>query len=177
MVSYAPDTQSLNYTYMYNFVQQLRNQGTMSICVEPGSIYGVLRSTPNFSKFLGIVDRARFASQLNSIQADFTVFVPTDDSLQDVPADFFKDMDIGLARQIVESCLMNRKIDKSLLTSSPVGYFMTLNPRMRMFVRNIGGKTILNDTATVISFDNDCTNGTIHVIDNLIIPTDQTFLN
>ena len=181
MVSYGPDTQSLNYSYMYNFVKRNNDVSTTaktsSLCVEPGTIYDFLYTSRNFSKFLSIVDKARFSDQLNSNQADFTLFCPTDDSLRDLPADFFKDMDVGMARQIVYSSLMNRRIDLELLFSSPVSYYMTMNPRMRLFVTNIGGKTLLNETAYITLPNKQCTNGIIHGTNGLLMPTNQTFLN
>ena len=117
------------------------------------------------------------SNQLNSDQANFTLFLPTDDSLRHIPEEFFTQMDDGLARQIFNSSIMDRRLTKDLIMSSPVSYYYTKNPQMRMYVTNIGGKTRINNCSTVLQYDITCTNGLVHIIDNLLVPSDDHFMN
>jgi uncharacterized surface protein with fasciclin (FAS1) repeats len=58
-----------------------------------------------------------------------------------------------------------------------VAYYLTRNQQYKMYVTNISGKTRINNCATIIGFDGKFNNGIIHLIDNLIIPTNDTFMN
>lgn len=176
MVSLGPDTQSCNYSHMYSFVD-LANSHEPQLCINKDSIYDFLHKNPHFSKFKQIVHRAKMEGQLNEIQANFTLFIPSDSSLQDIPQDFFDKMDDGLARQILKSSSLLRKIDKYLITSSPVAYYRTMDPTMRMYVTNISGRTQINNCVSVVKYDIVLNNGIIHLVDGLIVPSDDTFMN
>lgn len=175
MVSYGPDTQSLNYTHMYAFVDY---QGDNNYyCVQRGSIMDYIRKNPDCSRFLQIVFRARMYEQLSNIAADFTALIPTDNYLKFIPEDFFDTMDDGTARSIVKASLIQRKINKDLITSSPVAYYYTLNPEMRLYVTNISGKTQINNCLEIVKYDIKANNGLIHLVSGLIVPTMDTFMN
>jgi uncharacterized surface protein with fasciclin (FAS1) repeats len=183
MTAFTPDSQSLNYTHMYEF-EDLRPH-INQYCLMNKSITNHLSSNPEFSRFLSIVYRARLYEQLDEISANFTLFAPTNNYLKHIPETFFTRMDIGLARDIVNASLVNRKIDKTLITSSPVAYYFTMNPQMRMYVTNVCHgqktspctKTRINNCVDIVQFDINLQNGLIHVINGLIMPTLDTFLN
>lgn len=175
MVSTGPDTQSYNFTHMYSFVDYRGNRAEP--CITKGSIYDFLHRNKNFSKFRTIVERAMAIGQLNDVEADFTILVPSDEHLRHIPTEYFNEMDDGLARQILKASSINRRIDKKLITSSPVSYFITLNPRMRMYVTNISGVTRINNCAKIIKYDIELNNGLIHLVDGLIAPNFDHFLN
>lgn len=174
MVSLGPDTQSYNYLHMVDFVDYRGKKPLPPIT--KGSIYEFI-SHERYSKFRTIVDRAGMRSQLNNSQADFTIFVPDNEFLKHIPCEYFKNMDDGLARQILNSSTLRRRIDKLLLVASPVSYFATLDPRMRMYVTNISNVTKINNCVSVVKYDNILNNGIIHIIDSLIAPSQDTFMN
>lgn len=176
MVTLGPDTQSYNYTHMYDF-QDLANPDRPQICINKGSMYDFLHKHPKFTRFMEIIRKAKMEGQLNEIEASFTLFIPTDDFLNHMPNDFFEKMDDGLARQILNASSIRRKIDKSLITSSPVAYYSTMNPRMRMYVTNISGITQINECLSIVQYGLNFNNGMIHVIDGLIIPNNNHFMN
>jgi hypothetical protein len=176
MVSYIPSTQSLLYNHMSSFVDY-RTDKEPEICINSGSIYSIIASSPSFSKFKKIVENAKMIGIFNDIQANFTLFLPSDDYLKDFPDWFFETMDDGLAKQIINSSIIPKILKRDLLTSSPVCYFYTKNPGMRMYVTNINYITELNRCTRVVRYDINCTNGVIHLIDNLIIPNDDHFMN
>jgi len=145
--------------------------------ITPGSIYDYLTRTPGYSKFLTIVKRAAMISQLNNAQSDCTLFVPSDSYLRHIPPEYFENMDDGLARQILACSTVNYRINRELITSSPVAYYFTRNAQMRMFVTNIGGKTNINNCASIVKYDIVCNNGLVHLVDGLVAPNNDTFMN
>jgi len=120
------------------------------------------------------VEKASMQGQLSSPQANFTLFVPSDDYLSGWNIDTLDD---GLARQILSASTLRNRIDKNLIMSSPVSYFTTRNARMRMYVTNISGKTQINNCVSVVKYDILLNNGIIHVVDGLILPSEDTFMN
>ena len=176
MVSYAPTTQSYLYNHMSFFVDYSTDKNP-DLCINKGSIYDFINSNPKFSKFKKIVDTANRMGFLNQEQATCTVFIPSDNFLDHIPQEYFDTMDNGLAREILESSTIPKILASDLITSSPVCYLYTKNPKMRMYVTNINSKTKLNNCATIIKYDIWCTNGIIHLIDNLIQPSQDHFMN
>lgn len=175
MVSLGPDTQSYNFSHMYSFVD-LRSNNSQPL-IQKGSIYEFINAHPKFSKFKQIISRAGQIGFLNDIQANCTLLIPSDDYLTHIPAGFFQTMDDGLARQIIACSTIDRKIDKKLLTSSPVAYYITRLPEMRMYITNISGITRVNNCGNVVQFDLNFKNGMIHVIDSLLAPNMDHFMN
>lgn len=175
MVSLGPDTQSYNFTHMYSFVDI--NNKNIEPTINKGSIYDFINSNKKFSKFKAIISKANNIGLLNDIQANCTLFIPSDDSLEHIPYSYFQTMDDGLARQILASSIINRKIDKKLLISSPVAYYITRLPEMRMYITNISGKTVINNCVTVLQFDNNFNNGMVHIVNGLIAPNQDHFMN
>jgi len=147
------------------------------MCVYENSIYSVLAKDTRFTKFKKVVDHAGAAGILMDRQFDGTLFPPSDNHLSHIPDVWFDRMDNGLAQQILQASIINRSIDKDLITSSPVSYFNTRNPQMLMYVTNISGKTRINECANIIEYDLQFDNGIIHILDNIIVPTDNTYLN
>ena len=168
MCSNAPNTQSMNFTHMFKFNDI--NGNLPRKCYSKNSIMDIINYHPDFTKFTYIVKLANMDQILNNIQANFTLFVPSDSSIKNLPNDIFINMDQGEARTIVQSLLLDYRIPSELLKDSPVAYFNTLSPQNRLFVTNINGNTNLNNKTNVIFFDIIAKNGIIHVIDKLIQP-------
>lgn len=176
MVSFAPTTQACLFNHMSSFVDY-QSDVDPKMCINKGSIYDFIYNNPKFSKFRKIVDTANRMGFLNEDQANCTIFIPSDDNLRHIPQSYFDTMDDGLARQILASSTIPKKLASDLLTSSPVCYYYTKNPAMRMYVTNISSRTRINNCATVIKYDIWCNNGIIHLVDNLIEPSQDHFMN
>ena len=176
MVSFAPNTQSLLYNHM-SFFTDYQSDVEPKMCLNKGSIYDFISSNPKFSKFKKIVDTANRMGFLNDDQANCTVFIPSDDYLKHIPQNYFNTMDDGLAREILASSTIPKILASDLITSSPVAYYYTRNPKMRMYVTNINSRTKINNCATIVRYDIWCNNGIIHLIDNLIEPSQDHFMN
>jgi len=176
MVSFGPDIQPQDFTHMYQFTD-LQSTKKPHLCVHQNTIYNYIRDNPNFSRFKKIIERARNMGQLNEVQADVTIMIPEDKYLEHLPQEFFDKMDDGLARHILWASCINRKIDKKLITSSPVAYYYTQNPEMRMYVTNINGRTQINNCMNIVKYDINLDNGIIHIVNGLIVPSDDHFMN
>jgi len=48
---------------------------------------------------------------------------------------------------------------------------------MRMYVTNINETTRINDCVNVLEYNINRTNGLIHIVDGLILPSENTFMN
>ena len=167
---------SYMYTHMYSFTDY-RGDNNEKMCINSYTIYDYISKNSMFSNFKKIVEKANMSGQLNDSQANFTIMIPSDDYLRHLPDEYFENMDDGLARQILKASTINRVLDKKIITSSPVSYYYTLNSEMRMYVTNIGGRTKINNCSTIRKYDISVVNGIIHIVDNLITPSDSHFLN
>jgi uncharacterized surface protein with fasciclin (FAS1) repeats len=150
---------------MFDFVDLRGNNQKKQY--DSNSIMGVINNTKYFSKFKNIVKKAMMDDILGSQQANFTLFIPTDLGIRNKNLD---NIDVGTARQIVKSCMLNRKITSELLEDSPTSFFITNDSYNRIFVRNINGITYINDDIKIIHKDIIIGNGIIHVIDKLLEP-------
>jgi uncharacterized surface protein with fasciclin (FAS1) repeats len=176
MVSYAPNTQYLNFQHMYDFVDY-RSKTKPQMCMNEGSIYDYLYKNSQFSKFRSLIDKVGLAGFFSHPQENVSVFVPTDRALLKIPDEYFTNMDIGTARKVLNASTIPKRLKRDLLTSSPVSYYYTKNPMMRMYVTNINGQTRLNNCANIVQFDIETNNGIIHVIDNLLTENEDHFMN
>lgn len=168
MVSMGPATQSYNFSHMWN-TKDLR--GCLPKEVDyPTSLMSIINKHPDFSKFRYMVKLAKLEGIFNSTQADFTIFVPSDKAIAGLGDSVFMNMDDAIARHIVKSSTLDRKIPSELLEDSPAAYFLTKDPPNRLFITNISGRTYINNDINIIHKDMQAVNGLIHVIDKLIWP-------
>jgi uncharacterized surface protein with fasciclin (FAS1) repeats len=165
----GPYNQALSFPHTYDFTD-LRG-ALPKPKSSPGSIWDILCKTPKFSRFRYLVKLAMLDGIFDSPQANFTLFVPTDDSLKFLTDDFFATVDLFLARKIVKISYVERRLSSEVLRDSPISYiYTTSDPIDRISISNVNGETILNESSKVIAWDMPATNGIIHVLDGLIMP-------
>jgi uncharacterized surface protein with fasciclin (FAS1) repeats len=168
MTSVGPYSQSNNFQYMFD---QPDLRGCLPKKGEcPNSLMRLINNHTDFRKFKYIVNLAKLDGILNDPQADFTLFVPSDDAIQGLGEGVFVNMDDATARHIVKSSMLDRKIPRELLQDSPASYFKTKDPPNRLFITNISGRTCIQNDINIIHFDMQAANGIIHVVDKLIWP-------
>lgn len=168
MTSIGPYTQSYNFTHMWD-IPDLRG------CLPKkgytkNSLMDLISNTPGFSKFKYIIKLAKMDGIYNADQADFTLFVPSDRALANLPEEVLLNMDDATARNIVMASTLNRRITGELLADSPASYFVTRSRQNKLFITNISGQTYINNDLKVIDTDIEADNGLIHVVDGLIWP-------
>ncbi len=170
MVSIGPNSQSYNMTHMFN-ISDLRSCKTLEKTYAPSnSLLGVIQFHPDFTKFKYMVELSGMDNIFGDSQANFTLFVPSDQELAGLEESIFKNMDKAQARHIIKASTLERKIPSELLESSPSSYFLTRSEPNKLFITNISGRTYINNSINVIHKDWETDNGIIHVVDKLIFP-------
>lgn len=168
MVSIGPNSQSYNFTHMFD-MGDLRK---LTVPTYPeNTIMGFLDKTPEFSIFNYIVKLAKMDGIFSCMQANFTLFVPTDESLQHIDRSVFLNMDVSLARHFVKTAMLDNKITFDLLVSSGASYFTTKETGARLFVVNKSGIIYINNHITIKTPDIILHNGIIHITNDIIWPT------
>jgi uncharacterized surface protein with fasciclin (FAS1) repeats len=169
MASLTPNSTSLMNSHMYDFVD-LRKcvKGPTTYC--KGSLMDLINCNPDFSRFAYIVKLARLDKVFNDIQANFTVFVPSNRSIANISEGVFTNLDISSARQIVLASTLKYRMTSCILKDSPSSYFVTMNPVESLFITNINNITYISNCISIICYDIEATNGIIHVTDQMIWP-------
>ena len=166
MTSSGPYTQSYNFTHMYNLGDYKGCLPKESFC--ENSLTGIINKHPDFTKFAYILKLANMEDIYNSSQANFTVFVPSDQALAHLGNDIFINMDNAFARHFIKASTLDRIITSELLSDSPASYFVTRSLQNKLFISNINDRIQINNNINVIHKDMKTDNGLIHVIDGLI---------
>jgi hypothetical protein len=129
-----------------------------------------INNTPEFSKFKYIVEKAMMSDILGSMQTNATLFIPFDNEISNLEDFFFRDMDVSLARHIIKTSMLNKKITSELLEDSQCSIFNTNDPFNKILISNINGEIYINNTIKIIHKDIIAKNGIIHVVDDLVWP-------
>ena len=125
---------------------------------------------PDFTKFCYLIKLAELDNILDDIQADFTLFVPSDTELKYINDVSINEIDKCEARHIILSSMLNNRVPSELLSDSPAAYFITRDPPNRLFLTNINGEIKINRNINILLNNIICKNGIVHVIDRLIKP-------
>lgn len=150
---------SYDYKHMYN-IKDLRGPLPIPV-VHDNTLLSYLMSSPEFEPFLALVEKAGLSGKFNSIQADFTVFVPT----QGVPTN----VSSYEAKQIVLSHLLERTLSFGFLRSSRMMYLDTRIPSSRILVENFGPMPLLNRQSQVIG-KKQVGHAIVFIIDRALTP-------
>jgi hypothetical protein len=187
MVSIGPYNQAYDMQQFYS-VPDLRGKDK-PLAYAKDSLMDIINTHPDFTLFSKIVRIARYDITLGGIQANFTIFVPSDSYLKSkYRPEFFDKMDVGLAKEICTYSSMNRVIDKRLLTASPSSYFPTVNRSNALNITTIRGVSMIGvpncsssslgpKGVEIIHFDQPATNGLIHVTSDILIPATSQYAN
>ena len=168
MVSIGPNSQSYNYTHMWDMTDLRVPKQELRYC--HGSLMDIVSKNPDFTKFSYMAKLANMQNIFADKQANFTLFVPSDNSIRSLGDGVFMNMDQSTARNIIKGSMLNRRITSDILEDSPASYFLTTQPPNRLFVTNISNHTYINNDVNVINKNIQATNGIIHVVDKLIWP-------
>jgi transforming growth factor-beta-induced protein len=133
-------------------------------------------ATSALSTLVTAVKAANLVDALSYPHGPFTVFAPSDDAFNNLPAGTLQYL---LAHpQELAQVLLYHVIDargdygSGRLYADEIKNFeevFTLDGQSLIFVLN-GGKVLVNGNATVIIPNVDCSNGVVHVIDSVLLP-------
>ena len=168
MTSSIPYTMSLDNTHMYN-IRDRRGPLPKKL-YHPSSITSYLRSDPDLTKAYYMLKLARLEDIYDAEQANFTLFVPSDKYMSDIPEGIFTNMDSGTARAIIQSMTLRNKITAELLAGSGASRYITMNHYNKLYITSNNNDVYVNSNALIVSKDIELENGIVHVINKLITP-------
>ncbi len=168
MTASGPYVQAYDFQQMFDFTDLRGSLPKLGQC--SNSLTGIIRNNPDLTKFRHILELSGLGGTYADIQADFTLFVPSDAALARIPDGVLTNMDMSTARHIVQSSTLRRRMSGAVLEQSPASYFVTQDAPNRLWITNIGGHTYINNDVKVIHKDIAAGNGLIHVIDALLWP-------
>ncbi|MBV6642748.1 MAG: fasciclin domain-containing protein [Cyclobacteriaceae bacterium] len=129
------------------------------------NIVELAEGTPSLSTLVSAIVAADLTATLEG-DGPFTVFAPTNDAFNGLPAgvlDYLLDNPAELAA-VLQYHVVSGKVLSTDLSSGTVA---TLNGNIEV---NVSSGVTINSTANVITADVEATNGVVHIIDEVLIP-------
>ena len=164
MVSIGPNNQSYNFTHMFD-IPDLR--GDLPTKINDGTILELLSKTEDLSMFYNLAIICNFDDILNSYDANFTIFAPSNSHiLEKYGTNIFEDFDFGDARKYIKASTVDNKISSELLEDG--SYLYTIDKVTRIYIRKNSYNIRLNDNINLVYSDILCKNGVVHITDDKI---------
>ena len=148
-----------------------------------GTIVEVAQGNPDFSTLVQAVTSANLGDTLSG-DGPYTVFAPNNAAFDKVPqstrdqlmsAEGREDLTNILTYHVVEGETMAQALTQAIEGAGSEGYTITTVNGADLTATMEGGNVILTDAAgnrsTVTSTDIDASNGVIHVIDTVLMPS------
>lgn len=168
MTANFPYSEATNFRTMFD-IRDLRGPlPEKSIC--PHSITAKMQNSPEMNKASYILKLSGLQDLYQDPQANFTLFVPSNDALDKLPHGVLENMDRSTARAIIQSSTLKRKITMDLLKGTPAAYYNTMSAANRLYITNISGETFISECVKVAKGNISASNGIIHIVDGLIWP-------
>lgn len=141
------------------------------------TLVDVATSNGNFKSLTGAVKKAGLDSYLAS-QGEFTVFAPSDDAFGKLPSGTVEGLSDSQLKTVLSYHVIPAKLNASQLTSAIEanrGYYRLQTVEGKSLVASIeNGNVVLTGEdggkVTVTQTDVNSSNGTIHVIDGVLMP-------
>lgn len=168
MTAIGPYSQSTNYTHMFDFNDLHGNLPKKKY--NKDSISDIINRTPRFSFFNQILKTSLYDNIYDDPQANFTIFIVSNDTLKNNVNTIFSELDILTARYIIKGSTLERKIPVEILKTSPAAYYTTGTKHSRLLITNDNKNVYIDNNATIVESNIIASNGIIHVIDKLIYP-------
>ena len=136
---------------------------------KPNTIVDVAAGNPDFSTLVAAVKAAGLVETLSS-EGPFTVFAPTNEAFAKLPEGKVDSLlaDVPMLKKILTYHVVAGKV----MAADVVGLnSATTVQGDDVKIAVVDGKVKLNDSATVTATDIEASNGVIHVIDTVLIPS------
>ena len=131
----------------------------------------VLKSNPEFSKFVELLESQNMVSALEGL-GPFTVLAPTNQAFDNVDplawAELVKDQEDLVA--VIGYHFLPQIVTTSTINSLPE--LITISNREIQVTNNLGGNSLLNG-AEIVTPNQPASNGIVHGIDTVLIPQDE----
>ena len=134
------------------------------------NIVEIAQSDPNLSTLVDAIIAAGLVETLSE-GGPFTVFAPTNDAFAKLDPDVLNNIisTPSLLTALLQYHVVSGEVVSSQLSTGNVA---TLLSGQSIAVEVSGGMVTLNETSKVTSADIDASNGVIHVIDEVLLPSD-----
>lgn len=126
-------------------------------------------SAGTFNTLVKAVQAADLAETLKS-PGPFTVFAPTDEAFAKLPAGTLADLLKPENKAKLQSILTYHVVAGNVMATDAAKLASAKTVNGKSFSIRSGGNGLMVDEATVIKADIKASNGTIHVIDQVIMP-------
>ncbi len=140
-----------------------------------GTAFDVAAADSRFSTLTAALERTGLDALLDIPTRTFTVFAPTDEAFANLGVDLSTISDEALANILAYHVIQGSNIVSSAIPGGRTTLFTENttgpgNAQLPLFVDNDGGTISINAAATVVIPDVETVNGTIHAIDNVLLP-------
>jgi transforming growth factor-beta-induced protein len=129
-------------------------------------------------RFTTLVAAAQAAELVDTLKSEgpFTVFAPTDDAFAALPAGTLDSLLLAENKQQLTDILLYHVVPGNVMAADVVGLdgqsAETALAGKSISIKIDGDKVILNDSVNVIITDIETSNGVIHVIDAVLLPSE-----
>ena len=150
---------------------------------DTGTIVEVAQNNPDFSTLTSAVTTANLGETLSG-EGPYTVFAPTNAAFDKLPQETRdrlmseagqEDLSNILTYHVVQGETMAQGLTQAIESAGEEGYKLTTVNGAELTAMMEGGNVVLVDAAgnraTVTSTDVDASNGVIHVIDTVLMPS------
>jgi uncharacterized surface protein with fasciclin (FAS1) repeats len=134
---------------------------------EPGTIVEVAASNPDFETLVAAVTAAGLAETLSG-EGPFTVFAPTDEAFEALPAGVLDALLLPENKDALTSILTYHVVAGEVMAADVTAGDVETVEGSTFTITTDGGVKV-ND-ANVIATDVDASNGVIHVLDAVLVP-------
>jgi uncharacterized surface protein with fasciclin (FAS1) repeats len=143
----------------------------ISASAATGDIVDVASNASQFSTLVSAIKAADLVSTLQGT-GPFTVLAPTNDAFAKIPADTLKNLLLPENKAVLTKVLtyhvISGRVDAAQIVTLTTAKSVEGSD---IKIAVVDGKVKLNDSTTVISTDISATNGIIHGIDSVLIPS------
>lgn len=142
---------------------------TMAAPAMGNTVVDVAASDDQFTTLVDLVTTAGLAETLRGA-GPFTVFAPSNDAFAKLPAGTLDTLKLEKNRAQLTSILLYHVVNGGNVKAADVLGMQTLTTSGPVTVAVENGVVRLNGTATVVQTDHEASNGTVHVIDTVLMP-------
>ncbi|MEO1021816.1 MAG: fasciclin domain-containing protein [Bacteroidota bacterium] len=133
-----------------------------------GTVVDVAAKRYDFETLVQSVIDAQLVNDLSNSMATLTVFAPTDDAFDNLPAGLLENLTADQLREVLQYHVLPAEVFAGDLQAEQMPASLTQEP---VFVtRDAEGNVNVNGAPAVIQADLDANNGVVHAINQVILP-------